>query len=82
MDNTREKLIELLSQVQYQGNAVHGYSDKYIQNGELADHLIANGVTFAKDINVPTKKKPVKKEISQETLNALATMGRKVHGEV
>ena len=48
----REKLIELLSQVQYQGNAVHGYSDKYIQNGELADHLIANGVTVQKWIPV------------------------------
>ena len=44
MPNTREKMIELLSQVQYQGNAVHGYHDKYIQNSELADHLIANGV--------------------------------------
>jgi hypothetical protein len=41
----REKLIELLREVQYQGNAVHGYHDKYIQNGELADHLIAHGVT-------------------------------------
>ena len=42
----REKLIELLREVQYQGNAVHGYQDKYIQNSELADHLIANGVTI------------------------------------
>ena len=45
MPNTREKLIELLSAVQYQGNAVHGFHDKYILNSELADHLIANGVT-------------------------------------
>ena len=52
MPNTREKLIELLRDVQYQGNAVHGYSDKYIQNGELADHLIANGVTVQKWIPV------------------------------
>ena len=43
--DVREKLVELLREVQYQGNAVHGYEDKYIQNGELADHLIANGVT-------------------------------------
>ena len=40
----REKLIELLRAVQYQGNAIHGYHDKYIQNSELADHLIANDV--------------------------------------
>ena len=44
----REKLIELIREVQYQGNAVHGYHDKYIQNGELADHLIANGVVVSK----------------------------------
>ena len=56
----REKLIELLSQVQYQGNAVHGYSDKYIQNGELADHLIANGVTVQKWIPV-TERLPENK---------------------
>ena len=43
--DVREKLVELLREVQYQGNAVHGFHDKYIQNGELADHLIANGVT-------------------------------------
>ena len=52
MMNTREKMIELLRGVQYQGNAVHGYHDKYIQNSELADHLIANGVTVQKWIPV------------------------------
>jgi len=52
MDNTREKLIELLSQVQYQGNAVHGYHDKYVLNSELADHLIAKGVTVQEWISV------------------------------
>lgn len=41
----REELIELLNKVQYQGNAVHGYGDNYVQNSELADHLLANGVT-------------------------------------
>lgn len=47
----REKLIELLCKVQYQGNAVHGYQDKYIQNSELADHLIANGVTLDNQVS-------------------------------
>ena len=28
------------------------------------------------------KQKPVKKAITQDTLNALAAMGRKAHGEV
>lgn len=46
MPNTRERLIELLSQAQYLG----GLEEK------IADHLIANGVTFAEDINVLNKK--------------------------
>ena len=50
--DVREKLVELLREVQYQGNAVHGYQDKYIQNGELADHLIAHGVTVREWISV------------------------------
>jgi hypothetical protein len=66
MPNTREKLIELLREVQYQGNAVHGYHDKYIQNSELADHLIANGVTLAKDINVPIKWIPVTERLPEQ----------------
>ena len=55
----REKLIELIRAVQYQGNAVHGYHDKYVQNSELADHLIANGVTIQKWIPV-TERLPDK----------------------
>jgi hypothetical protein len=42
MPNTREKLIELLSQVQYLG----GLEEK------IADHLIANGVTVQEWISV------------------------------
>ena len=38
MDNTREKLIELLSHVQYLG----GLEEK------IADHLLANGVVISK----------------------------------
>ena len=56
MPNTREKLIELLSKVQYQGNAVHGFHDKYIQNSELADHLIANGVTLTNQVASTSKQ--------------------------
>ena len=60
--DVREKLVELLREVQYQGNAVHGYKDKYIQNGELADHLIANGVTVQEWISVKDRlpEKPMK----------------------
>ena len=42
MPNTREKLIELLSQVQYLGGL----------EARIADHLIANGVTVQKWIPV------------------------------
>lgn len=76
----REKLIELLSQVQYQGNAVHGYHDKYILNSELADHLIANGVTIRKKSQKAKPRKRKHKAITIETMTALEAMGRKAHG--
>lgn len=47
----REKLIELLNEVA--DNAVNIPTDGFI--AYLADHLIANGVTFAKDTDVPSK---------------------------
>lgn len=74
MPKTREKLIELLRAVQYQGNAVHGYHDKYIQNSELADHLIANGVTFAKDNNVPSTWISVKERLPEPFVSVLVQM--------
>lgn len=43
----REKLIELIEQ------------EYYCSIEEIADHLIANGVTIDKDINVPSKWIPV-----------------------
>ena len=43
----REKLIELIRQF-YMNNFIHSYQ-------RLADHLIANGVTFATDNNVGDK---------------------------
>ena len=50
MANTREKLIELLT-------AYFGVDPAYygIEAQHLADHLIANGVTFATDNNVGGK---------------------------
>ena len=58
MPNTREKLIELLGQVQQQGSicTISQMDDRYatirqVSNDEVADHLIANGVTV-KEMNV------------------------------
>ena len=46
----REKLIELLAQVQDSGTIVipAGHGDRYewVSNQKVADHLIANGVTI------------------------------------
>ena len=47
MDNTKEKLIELLDEVQHQGNSTET-GVNYVFNGAVADHLITNGVTIQK----------------------------------
>lgn len=47
--DVREKLVELLNEVQETGvneiPAGFGYTSEYIQNEEVAAHLIAHGVT-------------------------------------
>ena len=53
----REKLIELIGQVQDCGcDVTDVVSMNYVKNDAIADYLIANGVTFDTDINVLTKK--------------------------
>ena len=51
----RERLFQLIGQVQDEGL---DYSDVVVvyktSNERLTDYLINNGVTFAKDINVPS----------------------------
>lgn len=64
----REKLIELIEEVYF------------CSIEQLADHLIAKGVTI-KTQKVKPKKKAIIKVISPSTLDALAAMGRKAHGE-
>ena len=46
----REKLIELMTDL-YGGDPLH-YG---VKAHHIADHLISNGVTFAKDTDVPSK---------------------------
>lgn len=55
MKTDREKLIELISSTEYGNGSLIG---KNFQRGfieKIADHLISNGVTFAKDTDVPSK---------------------------
>ena len=70
MPNTREKLIELIGEVQGCGTKFNYGEDSatisLTENEELADHLIANGVTFATDNNVCGKWIPVSERLPEE----------------
>ena len=58
----REKLIELIDEKQVYGidqEQPRKHDIMLLDNDELADHLIANGVTFATDTNVGSKWIPV-----------------------
>ena len=54
--DVREKLVELLNEVQETGvneiPAGFGYTSEYVNNEEVASHLIANGVTVQEWISV------------------------------
>ena len=57
MPNTKEKLIELLGQVQDKGSQQRGFGTFIFGNEKVADHLIANGVTFhPRDIHWATEQ--------------------------
>ena len=61
-DDRQKKLIELLD---------NSFEEQYGKRGILtahhtADHLIANGVTFAKDTNVPSKWIPVTERLPEK----------------
>jgi hypothetical protein len=57
----RDKLVELIEEAAIQ------YLDAYANAGKIADFLIANGVTFAEDNNVP-RKKPVLYSVTRGAL--------------
>ena len=48
----REKLIELIGEAQDEGRQQRGMGTFHIRNEEIADHLIANGVTIQRWIPV------------------------------
>ena len=53
----REKLIKLLECcVEENVETDDGFVGVWVMYGNIADHLIANGVTFAKDTNVLTNE--------------------------
>ena len=47
----REKLIEIISSTEYGNGSLIGNNFQQGFIGKIADHLIANGVTFATDTN-------------------------------
>ena len=56
MPDVREKLVELLRSVprREEVSIGRGCGKSFVRLGIIADHLIANGVTFAEDKNVLT----------------------------
>lgn len=69
----REKLIELLQSAPADIMGNHGV-------GALADHLIANGVTFATDNNVGDKWIPVTERLPDEFEQSLCVVLRPING--
>lgn len=63
IDNVREKLIELLASKPELLQNLNVHISKLFK---LADHLIANGVTFATDNNVGGKWIPVTERLPEE----------------
>ena len=65
----REKLVELIDQARVvkteYGVCISG-------TRHIADHLIANGVTFAEDINIPAKWISVKDRLPEEDEDIIA----------
>ena len=84
MPNTREKLVELLYDADKEAvNNCRQYPNCYgcpytapngCYVGAEADHLIANGVTFAKDIYVLSKWISVKDRLPEDNSNVLGCL--------
>lgn len=62
----RDKLIELLESAE---SAVYWDSSDQSFVNKIADHLIANGVTFAEDNNVPTKWISVSESLPERAIS-------------
>jgi hypothetical protein len=73
MPNTREKLIELLETV-VSPNEVLCDGEVLVSTARVADHLIANGVTFATDNNVGSKWIPVTERLPEKDVRVLVWM--------
>lgn len=82
--DVREKLVELLNEVQETGvneiPAGFGYTSEYVSNKTVASHLIANGVTVQKWISVKDRLPKetgrylvVKKRIAPDNLGGNST---------
>ena len=72
----REKLMDLLCEALEDGCVGHCNYPYCHRVSSIADHLLANGVTFDKDINVPTKWIPVTERLPE---NNDVVLGRTWH---
>ena len=64
---TRERLIELVCESEPMNECLmYCVNPPCYMAQNIADHLIANGVTFAKDTNVPTKWIPVEDRLPKK----------------
>lgn len=72
MPDTREKLVELIGTTEYGNGSLIGnnFQTGFIER--IADHLIANGVTFATDNNVTSKWIPVTERLPEPFVSVLA----------
>ncbi len=73
----REKLIELLETV-VSPKDVLCYGEVLVSTGRVADHLIANGVTFATDNNVGHKWIPVTERLPESKTKILVYGGNEL----
>lgn len=71
----REKLIKILETV-VSPKEVLCDGEVLVSTERVADHLIANGVTFAEDNNVPSKWIPVTERLPEYGQRVLAYSGK------
>ena len=71
----REKLIELIIDIENELIRAYPYTTDIFRIEETADYLIANGVTIGKDNNVPGEWIPVTERLPEKGHRVLGFTG-------